>query len=268
MARQAVLHLHGQRVVMTGRIYFRPFWESNGNWYTGWSPCSSGTTTSFVAAWRRVHDIFTSVGLDNSHVAWVYSVNWNSSCSAGDPVNTYPGSNYVDWLGIDGYNTFTGPSSTPTDVFGPMVSKLSTVDPTKPIGLDEAGADSVFGTQDKNQYINEYFPYVANNNIRMAVWFNENFGYSVPPGTTQTNQWAIFEQEYPQDALPSYGDQSFQYTVTASVPNVAHVSAHTYWRGFSAYQAGVQSSSLVGSCGADSCSPPGHIQSTQQFLGQ
>ena len=74
------------------------------------SPWGAGrygsTPGDYVAMWRRVHDIFAAVGVPN--VEWVWSPNY-----ASHPVETwntlhayYPGDEYVDWIGLSGYNWY------------------------------------------------------------------------------------------------------------------------------------------------------------------
>jgi cellulose synthase (UDP-forming) len=79
--------------------------EMNGNWYP-WSPGINGNSASaYKAAWRHVHDMFTSAGATN--VSWVFSVD---SLAGGKPTSRatldtyYPGSKYVDWVGSSGFN--------------------------------------------------------------------------------------------------------------------------------------------------------------------
>lgn len=57
--------------------------------------------TSFVAAWRHVRRIFSSVGANN--VRWVWCPS-GSLFTTGGAQAYYPGSSYVDWIGADGYN--------------------------------------------------------------------------------------------------------------------------------------------------------------------
>src|SRR2546429_9938464 len=79
----------------------------NGSWYP-WDGFhnggANGGPAKFVAAYRHIHDVFTSVG--PSRVEWVWCPNvgdapaepWNHDR------NYYPGDDYVDWLCVDGYN--------------------------------------------------------------------------------------------------------------------------------------------------------------------
>lgn len=56
---------------------------------------------SFVAAWRHVHNLFTRAGATN--VLWVWCPN-ALHFADGISQSYYPGSQYVDWVGADGYN--------------------------------------------------------------------------------------------------------------------------------------------------------------------
>ncbi|HEX9093002.1 MAG TPA: glycosyltransferase [Coriobacteriia bacterium] len=87
-----------------GPVMLRPMHEMNGDWYP-WSGTTNGNTPAqFVAAWRRIHDLFAAEGATN--VTWVWSVN-HESVPAG-PKNAYgayyPGDAYVDWTAMSGFN--------------------------------------------------------------------------------------------------------------------------------------------------------------------
>ncbi len=54
--------------------------EMNGTWYS-YSPGQNGNTAAgFVAMWRHVHDVFTSVGATN--VTWVWCPNTSTPKAA------------------------------------------------------------------------------------------------------------------------------------------------------------------------------------------
>ena len=99
-----------------GHPFFLRFnWEMNGDWFP-WSESTNGNSAGqYVAAWRHVHDIFTSVGATNATWTW---------CPYVDPGNRledlgslYPGDEYVDWTCLDGYN-WGGGSTQSTDQAG------------------------------------------------------------------------------------------------------------------------------------------------------
>jgi glycosyl hydrolase family 26 len=72
--------------------------EMNGSWYSwgyGHTP-----PAVFIAAWRHVVNIFRLQGADN--VTWLWTVN-RQFRRAADVTKWWPGSDYVTWVGIDGY---------------------------------------------------------------------------------------------------------------------------------------------------------------------
>jgi beta-mannanase len=98
--------------------------EMNGNWY----PWSVGSTPDeYILAWRHVHDIFSNKSLDSTRPQWIWSVNYQDSGNY-KAEEYWVGDNYVDWLGLDGYNW--GASSTwshwkwPNEVFDDMIGRL------------------------------------------------------------------------------------------------------------------------------------------------
>ncbi|MHB1595640.1 MAG: glycoside hydrolase family 26 protein [Streptosporangiaceae bacterium] len=73
--------------------------EMNGNWYPwGWQHTPA---TTFVQAWRRVHDIFAKQKVKN--VIWMWTVN-RAVAPATGPAPWWPGQAYVNWVGIDGHD--------------------------------------------------------------------------------------------------------------------------------------------------------------------
>lgn len=60
-----------------------------------------GTPAQFVAAWRKIHDVFRAQGVTN--VRWVWTMTaW--SFIDGSANAYFPGDAYVDAIGADGYN--------------------------------------------------------------------------------------------------------------------------------------------------------------------
>jgi beta-mannanase len=88
-------------------VFLRWFWEMN---FTGTSATGVQAVrdrrclgvngaSGYVAAWRHIWSIFRGVGATNVAFVWCPGLGGQA-----DPVNFYPGSAYVDWIGIDGYD--------------------------------------------------------------------------------------------------------------------------------------------------------------------
>lgn len=73
--------------------------EFNGDWYT-WGTKTT-TAAQFVAAWRRMHDVFATVGAKN--VTWIWTPNVVNARPTIRLAPYYPGDQYVDVVGIVGY---------------------------------------------------------------------------------------------------------------------------------------------------------------------
>ena len=89
------------------KFFLRWGHEMNGNWYP-WDGANNGAnlaaTTTFISAYRHIHDLFVAAGATNA--LWVFCPNVDSvpGDSWNQWQNYYPGDAYVDWMGFDGYN--------------------------------------------------------------------------------------------------------------------------------------------------------------------
>ncbi len=114
--------------------------EMNGDWYT-WG---NGQTPAnvFVNAWRHIVTVFRGLGASN--VTWMWTVNIIDTVGnhIPSPAPWWPGSSYVNWVGIDGY--YYSPSWTFSSLFGPTIVTVRgfTHDP---ILISETGASPTAG---------------------------------------------------------------------------------------------------------------------------
>lgn len=162
--------------------YNKPFFlrfahEMNGNWYP-WSPGNNGNTAEqYVQVWRKIHDIFKQAGADN--VLWSWTPNVLVGSNTPTPMaDLYPGDDYVDWIGLDGYNWGNQPSSdiwrSPEQVFQASYAVLDKITPLKPMMISEIGSSEHGGS--KSEWITDIFTNSPTNYPRIMgiLWFNEN----------------------------------------------------------------------------------------------
>ncbi len=152
-------------------IYLRPFHEMNNPAYP-WSVGQNGNSAAdAVAAWRYVHERFDRMGASN--VVWVWSPNTENDQVLFSDI--YPGDEYVDWLGVDGYNggleLSWGGWRSPQEVFQRSFAALVALSPAKPIMIAETGSVETGGS--KARWIDELFGLLPRlyPNLRAIVWF-------------------------------------------------------------------------------------------------
>jgi hypothetical protein len=76
----------------------RPGWEFNGNWYT-WS--AIGKAAAYARCFRQI--VVTMRAVPDGH----FTFDWNVALgdSKMDPASAYPGDTWVDYIGVDIYDT-------------------------------------------------------------------------------------------------------------------------------------------------------------------
>jgi hypothetical protein len=105
--------------------------EMNGYWYSwGYRHTSPA---DFVAAWRHIVTVFRQEGAYN--VTWLWTVNQLGRRGVQPISAWWPGTNYVTWVGIDGY--YVKRSDNFSSVFGQTISQVRHIT-KKPIILSEA----------------------------------------------------------------------------------------------------------------------------------
>lgn len=143
-------------------------WDPWSVWYLGMDH------TLYVGAWRHVVDIFREEGATNA--MWVWNPHDRSypDFTWNDPHLYYPGDDYVDWVGLTGYNT--GPRAGDPwrsfdEIYGSVYADYRLHYPRKPLLITEFSSDEQGG--DKAAWIRDAFQalkrYPA---IKYAVWFD------------------------------------------------------------------------------------------------
>jgi hypothetical protein len=157
-----------------GHPFFMRFdWEMNGFWFP-WSEGVNGNKPGeFVAAWRHVHDIFRAVGANNATWAWCPNVDFTRKLI---PLNkVYPGSAYVDWTCLDGFNWGKRSDSagwqTFNRVFHETYKRVLKLAPNKPMMLGEVASNEIGGS--KSKWISNMLKTVPTyRKIRGLIWFD------------------------------------------------------------------------------------------------
>lgn len=127
----------------------------------------------YVAAYRHIHDIFVAAGATNVVWAWCPNV---TDVGGGNKktMDYYPGDDYVDWTGVDGYNwgSVGGGWQSFQTVFARIYPLLAAKG--KPILIGETACASVGG--DKAAWIDGIIPSLkaAFPLVKGLVWFDKN----------------------------------------------------------------------------------------------
>jgi hypothetical protein len=171
----ALIARAAQRLRDLGRpLMMRWGWEMNGGWYD-WGGAKNGQDTDgYISCHRRLHRIFGEQGADN--VAWVWSPNWNYNPREAwnRTEEYYPGDEYVDWVGVSGYNLH---QESPSTLFDTIYQQYS---PVKPIIITETGAMEKGGST-KADWIADFRKYVEQRPAIGAVsWFDTDTHFSYP----------------------------------------------------------------------------------------
>lgn len=148
--------------------YIRFAHKFNGECYP-WTPAGGTSATAYVQVWQRLHDIFSVQQVEN--VTWVWAP---TVVGSGALTDWYPGDEYVDVLGIDGYNW--GSSLPwcqwiePEDLFATMLDQLRIVCSDKPILVTEVGCAESGGR--KADWITRLVDFLSHQRDVMGfVWF-------------------------------------------------------------------------------------------------
>jgi mannan endo-1,4-beta-mannosidase len=161
-----------------GHPFFLRFnWEMNGGWFAWAEGVNGNQPGEYVAAWRHVHDIFTSVGATNA--TWVWCPNVDPDHVLQGLNSLYPGDEYVDWTGLDGYNWGTNPNGPKgwmsfEKLFESTYRNITeSIAPSKPLAIGEIGSSEHGGS--KSAWIEEALDSVPADypKVRALLWFEK-----------------------------------------------------------------------------------------------
>lgn len=152
-----------------------------------WGPGKAGNTgASYVEAWRHIVTIFRQEGADN--VKWVWAPNVDYG---GRPFSQYfPGDEWVDYVGLDGYNWGTsegGSWQSFAEVFGSSYATITQLS-SKPVIITETASSETGGS--KAAWIEEAFLRTVPQQmprVQAVVWFDATKERDWPIDTSQSS---------------------------------------------------------------------------------
>ena len=155
-------------------VLFRLNNEMNGDWCSYSAYWASMDTEVYLASWRYVYEYFEKAGVDN--VIWVWNPHDDSfpGFAWNHYLTYYPGDDYVDLIGLTGYNPgtyFPGEPWRPFhEIYPPLYEEYMRLF-QHPFIITEFGSNSHGG--DKTQWIQAMFYHMPRfENIRVAIWWN------------------------------------------------------------------------------------------------
>jgi beta-mannanase len=152
------------------RFLLRFAHEMNGDWYPWSVGAPGGSPEDYVAAYRRVRGIFDDAGA--KRVEWVWCPNVIVNGNADAISRSYPGDDFVDIVGVDGYNFGDRPGhqwTQPADLFDSTLVLVTQLAAGKPVWINEVGCGGHGG--DKSRWISDFFGWLVSTDIRGLIWF-------------------------------------------------------------------------------------------------
>jgi Glycosyl hydrolase family 26 len=194
-----------------GNSIVRPGWEFNGSWFP-WA--AKGQAAAFVGYWQQIVETMRSVSGGN------FKFEWNPTAGdqgVGDLANYYPGSAYVDYIGLDVYDqawgTYAGIASEwntyLTEPYGLNWLASFAASEGKPITLPEWGLDpdpssndggpvsqpnAGVGGGDDPTFINDMAQWISQNDVFDASYWDYNS--SKLSSSSNPNSYAAFITDF------------------------------------------------------------------------
>lgn len=178
-------------------VFVSPLNEMNSDW-DPWCAWFFGKDTDlYIKAWRHIVDLFREAQADNVLFVWsphdssYPDFQWNNAHLY------YPGDEYVDWIGLTGYNngtTHPGDEWREFDeIYKPLYADYEKRYPDKPFMITEFACNEKGGV--KAKWIEKAMASIANNNypnIKIAIWYDN-----------QVNAWH-YELDSSEEAFAAF----------------------------------------------------------------
>lgn len=161
--------------------------EMNADYYPWSDTAPYNKRGQFVQVWKHVVDRFRAIGADK-YVIWLWTPNRVDNIPQKQIASFYPGDDYVDWVGVDGYWRNKSVTANFAVTYAKTLGLLRALT-RKSIFIGEVGASETGGK--KVVWINSFFHDLPlNPDIIGFSWFS----LTVAGGTgesTASNDWRI-----------------------------------------------------------------------------
>jgi len=153
-----------------GPVLFAPLHEMNGDWNPWGGVVGSNSPAKVVTAWKHIHDLFAGI----SNVKFLWAVNGDSvPDTAENTISLYwPGSDYVDYIGLQNFN---GPTFSTSESFDALFSSpiAQVKEYNKPIIISSTGCTQ---NAKKPAWITDALSVAIKKypSVIGWIWFNEN----------------------------------------------------------------------------------------------
>lgn len=155
--------------------------EMNGNWYPWDGLHNEQDPKKYIAAFKHIKNIFDANNAKN--VIWVWSPDICSFFPKQNIYNFtkyYPGDDYVDIIGIDGYNfakarTLSKPWLTFEELYEKSYKDLTKLSKDKPLMIGEFASNEDEDDKPlKGKWVKDAFDKIKNDykKIKIFTWFN------------------------------------------------------------------------------------------------
>ncbi|MFA4906591.1 MAG: glycosyl hydrolase [Candidatus Margulisiibacteriota bacterium] len=149
--------------------------EMNGNWYP-WDGFNNGAASGpekYKRAWIYIYNVREELKADNISLVWCVN-NTNLPVTSWNTIEAYyPGDQYVDWVGMDGYNWGDSRWQSFDAVFAEVYAKLTALT-SKPLLIGEFASSDQGGN--KVGWITDAFAKIESDypKVKLFCWFNIN----------------------------------------------------------------------------------------------
>lgn len=189
-----IINLANQLKQLDTQILFRLNNEMNSDWTSYSGIITLSDPELYIAVWQRIYNIFEQQGVNNC--IWIYNPNDNNfpPCPWNNYLAYYPGNDYVDMIGVTGYNTGTYYFASRGEIwrefetiYDEINEKYQPIFNKFPWIITEFATSSVGG--DKPGWITNMFNAIDKYpNIKAMVWFSFADYDPDVPGNTQVSR--------------------------------------------------------------------------------